>query len=170
MKTGWALESLLTPLAPYRNREWICQLTGQVERLANVTRKGFKDLNLEFQANSRMTLQNRMALDMLLLKEHGVCGYLKDTIDHCCIHIPNVTQDVEHDLDLLEKIEDNTQKLQQDMQESWIDKIFSGLGWNLGSWVKSLISTALVLLIIFSTIILIYYCLRKQAGGLHLIG
>lgn len=76
MKIGWALESLLIPLATYRNREWIYQITGQVERLANVTR------------TLRMTLQNRMALDMLLLKEHGVCGYLKDRIDHCRIHIP----------------------------------------------------------------------------------
>ena len=45
-----------------------------------------------------------------------------------------------------------------------------GLGWNLSSWVKSLISTTLVLLIILSTIILIYYCLRKQTAGLHLMG
>ena len=52
-----------------------------------------------------------MALDMLLLKEHGVCGYLKDKLDHCCIHIPNVTQDVEHDLDLLGKIEKETEAI-----------------------------------------------------------
>ena len=105
-----------------------------------MTRKGFKQLNLQLQATSRMTLQNRMALDMLLLKEHGVCGYLKDRVDHCCIHIPSVTQDVEHDLNLLEQIEGDTQEIQQDMQENWLDKIFNGLGWNISSWVKSLIT------------------------------
>jgi len=74
-----------------------------------------------------MTLQNRMALDMLLLKEYGVCEYLRDRIDHYSLHIPNVTQDVEHDLNLLKQIEKDTQKIQQDMQENWLDKIFNGL-------------------------------------------
>ena len=119
----------MNPIASYRNREWLYQLTGQVEKLANVTRKGFKELNIQLQATSRMTLQNRMALDMLLLKQHGVCAYLKDSLDHCRIHIPNVTQDVEHDLDLLGKIEKETETIREDMSEDWLGKIFSGLGW-----------------------------------------
>lgn len=56
-----------------------------------------------------------MALDTLLFKEHGICGCLKDRIDHCCIHIPNVTQDVEHELDLLENIKENIHEFQQNM-------------------------------------------------------
>jgi len=118
VRIGWCLESLSTPLSIYRNRAWVSKLPGQVVNLANVTRKGFKQLNLQLQATSRMTLQNRMALDMLLLKEHGVCGYLKDRMDHCCIHIRNVTQDVEHDLNLLEQIEKETQAIQQDTQDN----------------------------------------------------
>ena len=100
----------MNPIVSYGNREQLYQLTGQVEELANVTRKRFKELNFQLQATSRMTLQNRMALDMLLLKEHGVCGYLKDRVDHCCIHIPNVTQGVEHDIELLRKIEEDTEQ------------------------------------------------------------
>lgn len=46
---------------------------------------------------------------------HGVCGYSKDKTDPCCIHIPNVTQGVEHDLDLLENVEENIHELQQNM-------------------------------------------------------
>ena len=117
------------------------------------------ELNLQLQATSRMTLQNRMALDMLLLKEHGVCGYLKNRVDDCCIHIPNVTQGVEHDQDLLGKIEE--EKVQEDMPEAWIDKIFSGLGWNLSSCIKSLIGTLFILLVVFLMIVLIYSCLKK---------
>lgn len=162
VRISWALESLLTPLAMYRNRDWLYQLTGQVEKWANVTRKGFRDLNIKLQATSKMTLQNKMALDMLLLKEHGVCGYLRDRMDRCCIHIPKVTQDVEHDLELLGRIEKDTQEMQQDMQENWIDKISKGLGWNLSAWIKSLITTVLTLLIISLMIILIYCFLKKQ--------
>ena len=152
----------MNPIASYRNREWLYQLTGQVEKLANVTRKGFKELNVQLQATSRMTLQNRMALDMLLLKEHGVCGYLKDTVDHCCIHIPNVTQDVEHDLDLLGKIEKETEKIREDMSEDWLGKLFKGLGWNLSYWLQSIIKTLFLLLIVFLMIMLLYNCLKKQ--------
>lgn len=94
VKFGWALESFFAPIAAYRNRDMIYRLMGQTERLAAATKKRFKDLNLQLQATTRMTLQNRMALDMLLLKEHGVCGYLNKKIDHCCIHIPNVTIEV----------------------------------------------------------------------------
>lgn len=132
-----------------------------MEKLANEIRQGFKDLNLQLQATSRMTLKHRIALDMLLLNEHGVCGYLIDRIDHCCIYISNVTQDVEHVLDLLENVEQNTQKIQEAVQQNWMHKIFKGLGWNLSSWIKSLINTAIVLLIIFFMITLIYYCLKR---------
>lgn len=126
VKVGWALESLLAPLATYRNRAWLHRLTGQVGKPADVTKKGVKQLNLQLQATSRMTLQNRTALDMLLLKEHGVCGYLREKIDLCCIHIPNVTQGVEHDWSLLGQIEKDTQEIQQDMQGNWLDNIFHG--------------------------------------------
>lgn len=101
VKLGWALESLFGPIANYQNREMMYRLKGQVERLARVTQEGFKELNVQLQATTKMTLQNRLALDMLLLKEHEVCGFLKEQTDHCCIHIPNVTTDVEHDISQL---------------------------------------------------------------------
>jgi len=41
------------------------------------------------------------------------------------------------------------------LEENWLDKIFNGLGWNLSSWVKSLISTGLHLLIVFLVILFI---------------
>ncbi|KAM7020577.1 uncharacterized protein M8220_017630, partial [Acridotheres tristis] len=71
VKFGWMLESLFAPVSTYRNREMLYKLLGQTERLAAVTKKGFRDLNLQLQATTRMTIQNSMALDLLLLKEHG---------------------------------------------------------------------------------------------------
>lgn len=106
---------------------WRPQSSGQVERM-NQTIKGFKDMNLQLQATSRMTLQNRMALDMLLLKERGVCQYLKTKIDHCCIHIPNVTIEVEKDISQLETIESKTREIEKEAQHNWIGAIFESLG------------------------------------------
>jgi len=41
------------------------------------------------------------------------------------------------------------------LEDNWLDQIFSGFGWNLSSWVKSLISTGLHLLIVFLVILFI---------------
>jgi len=48
------------------------------------------------------------------------------------------------------------------LQENWLDKIFNGLGWNIISWVKSLISTGLLLLVVVVVVMLIYYCLKRE--------
>ncbi|XP_055650001.1 uncharacterized protein LOC129783700 [Falco peregrinus] len=163
VKIGWALESLLNPIASYRNREWLYQLTGQVEKLTNVTKKRFKELNIQLQATSKITLQNRMTLDMLLLKEHGACVYLKDRLNHSCIHIPNVTQDVEHDLDLLGKIEKRYRiNSRRYVRRLAGENFFNKLGWNLSSWIQSIIKTLFLLLIVFLMIMLVYACLKKQ--------
>lgn len=90
---GWILESIFSPqISSFSNRVWLNNLTGQIEVLANATKIGLHDLNVQLQATSRMTLQNRLALDLMLLHENGVCGYLKLNDDKCYVHIPNVTE------------------------------------------------------------------------------
>lgn len=63
-----------------------------MEVLANATKTRFSDLNQQVQANSKMTLQNRQALDLLLAQKHGLCGYLHLDPDRCCTPTPNVTE------------------------------------------------------------------------------
>ncbi|XP_050842398.1 uncharacterized protein LOC127060980 [Serinus canaria] len=133
VKFEWALECLLGPIANYQSREMLYKLTGQVDRLARVTQEGFKELNVQLQATTKMTLQNPLALDLLLLKEHGVGGLLKGRVDHCCVHIPNVAADVEYDINQLKQIEHEAQEEQKDLTTSWLGKIFKGLGWNVSS-------------------------------------
>ncbi|XP_063257959.1 uncharacterized protein LOC134552841 [Prinia subflava] len=158
VKFGWALESLFAPIATYRNREMLYKLLGQTERLAAATKKGFKDINLQLQATSRMTLQNRMALDMLLLKEHGVYQYLKTRIDHCCIHIPNMTIEVEKDISQLEIVESKTKDIEKEAQHNWIGEIFESLGLQVSGWVSSIIQYILLILILLLTVWLAYKC------------
>ncbi|RMB94895.1 hypothetical protein DUI87_28701 [Hirundo rustica rustica] len=155
---GWVLESLFTPVAAFRNREMLYKLLGQTERLAAATKKGFKDINSQLQATSRMTLQNRMALDMLLLKEHGVCQYLKTKIDHCCIHIPNMTLEVEKDISQLETIEFKTRDIEKEAQHNWIGEIFESLGLSVSGWVLSVIQNVLLFAVLLLIIWLVYKC------------
>ena len=98
---------------------------------------------------------------MLLLKEHGVCGYLKDELDHCCIHIPNVTQDVEHDLDLLGKIKKKLKPFKRICQKIGLGKFLKKLGWNL-SFFDTIHNQNFVFVIVFLMIMLVYICLKKN--------
>ncbi|XP_050839626.1 uncharacterized protein LOC127060434 [Serinus canaria] len=158
VKFGWALESLFAPVATYRNREMLFKLLGQTERLALATRRGFKDLNLQLQATSRMTLQNRMALDMLLLKEHGVCGYLNKRIDHCCIHIPNVTVEVEKDISQLEIVESGTKEIEKEAQHNWIGALLDSMGLQVSGWVSSMLQYVLLFIIVLIVAWIAYRC------------
>ncbi|RMC09694.1 hypothetical protein DUI87_13480 [Hirundo rustica rustica] len=159
VKVGWMLESLFAPISSYRNREMLYRLLGQTERLAATTKKGFRDLNLQLQATTRMTLQNRMALDLLLLKEHGVCGYLRNRVDHCCVHIPNVTEEIEKDIDQLEQIESKTKELQKDAEHNWVGALLSSLGIQVSGWVSSIIQYAIMFVIVIIVVIIVYRCL-----------
>ena len=121
-----------------------------------------RDLNLQLQATTKMTLQNRMALDILLIKEHGVCGYLKDRVDHCCVHIPNVTADIEHYISQLTKVEQEAEKEREYIEQSWVGALFNSLGLHLTGWIRSLIQTVITMLIVILMIYLMYLCIRKK--------
>ncbi|XP_063035582.1 uncharacterized protein LOC134431513 [Melospiza melodia melodia] len=157
VKLGWALESLFAPIASYRNREMLYNLLGQTERLAAATKKGFKDFNLQLQATSKMTVQNRMTLDLLLLKEHGVCGYLSGRIDHCCIHIPNVTKEVEKDISELRCVQQEAGIQRDESEHNWIEGLFNSWGLNISGWLSSLIQYVLM----FGIVILLVWCFYK---------
>lgn len=159
VKFGWVLESLFAQISSYRNREMLYKLLGQTERLAAVTKKGFKDLNLQLQATSTMTIQNRMALDMILLKEHGVCGYLHGRDDHCCIHIPNVTQEVEKDISQLEQIEGKVNDIQKEIEHNWVGELFSSLGIRMSGWISSIVQYGIMIVIIILVVLIVCKCL-----------
>lgn len=48
-------------------------LTWQVKTLLKATQERFQILNKQVQANTKMTLQNRITLDLLPVREQGVC-------------------------------------------------------------------------------------------------
>uniref|UniRef100_A0A674P252 ERVV2 protein n=1 Tax=Takifugu rubripes TaxID=31033 RepID=A0A674P252_TAKRU len=66
---------------------WGCKYLN-VQRLANLTRDAVAGLSEQVAATSLMTVQNRMALDMLLAEKGGVCAMFGD---QCCTFIPNNT-------------------------------------------------------------------------------
>lgn len=139
----------------------IDKLIGQMDRLARITKKGFWDLNIQLQTTTKMTLQNRMALNIMLLKENGVCGYLKDRIDHCCINIPEVTSEVEKDISELTQTQVELQKERQDAEQSWIEALLNKFDLNLGGWVHSLLESVVVLAIVIVLLCLLYVGIKR---------
>nr|XP_021152045.1 uncharacterized protein LOC110363534 [Columba livia] len=162
VKFSWALESFFAPIAAYRNREMIDKLIGQMDRLARITKKGFWDLNIQLQTTTKMTLQNRMALNIMLLKENGVCGYLKDRIDHCCINIPEVTSEVEKDISELTQTQVELQKERQDAEQSWIEALLNKFDLNLGGWEHPLLESVVVLAIVIVLLCLLYVGIKRK--------
>ncbi len=73
-----------------KNTEWInyIYIYYNQQRCINYTDEALSLFGEQLDATSRMTLQNRIALDYLLAEKGGVCVMFGD---QCCIFIPNNT-------------------------------------------------------------------------------
>lgn len=81
-------------------------------------------VNLQIQQVSKMTSQNQLTLDMLLLKEHGVCGMLNLTDRECCITIHTTTTTIAESCQKMKEITTQTGELFQVMQlKDWLDRL-----------------------------------------------
>lgn len=83
------LEKFWRGLIPWygasENAHELDRLGYHLESLVNLTTAGFSMIRPELQATRLMATQNRVALDMLLAREGGVCQIIGD---HCCTFIP----------------------------------------------------------------------------------
>lgn len=68
--------NIYPPTTAFQNQLILHNLTGQIEDLANETHVGLEELNAQLWVTSKMALQNRLALDLWLLHETGICEYL----------------------------------------------------------------------------------------------
>ena len=82
------LISAIFPVTPIKNVDRINYIHYNVQRLSNATRDAVAGLSEQLAATSLMTLQNRMALDMLLAEKGGVCHMFGE---QCCTFITNNT-------------------------------------------------------------------------------
>ena len=89
-------------------------VTRQAEALASATRVGLEEFNIQLQGIVNMALQNRVTFDLLTCHENGVCGYLNLANNTQCIHIVNVTQDLDEQLDSRR----HAAKVRRDLRES----------------------------------------------------
>lgn len=108
-----------------------------------------------------MTLQNCLALDLLLLHEHGICGYLKLNNKKCCVHIPNVTKKLERQLGAIQRVAKSSQNLTEAMETGWLNKILHGLGFSLTGWLEGLLQNLIIFIIMIIIVSIMFGCLKS---------
>ncbi|XP_076193727.1 uncharacterized protein LOC143160061 [Aptenodytes patagonicus] len=110
MTTSLMLENIFTPYVALKRHQFVLEnLTWQMHVLSNWTSHTFGELNLQVPQVSKMALQNRLALDMLLVKEQGVCGVLNHTAGECCVTIHNATTTIEEACQKMQEITAKTE-------------------------------------------------------------
>uniref|UniRef100_A0A8C3KBG7 Envelope protein n=1 Tax=Calidris pygmaea TaxID=425635 RepID=A0A8C3KBG7_9CHAR len=170
--TGWTVSQQLAVWAEgffglgmghLRTRIMLSNLTAQVETLADLTNDNFELLNAQVQAVSRVTLQNRLVLDMILLKEQGVCGYLKANHEQeeCCVTIPNVSLPLRENLQKMKKIAEATHELQDQIKNTWLGNIFAKIGWGFTGWITNLLQTFIVIIICIIVVCIAISCVKR---------
>ncbi|XP_043534390.1 syncytin-B-like [Chiloscyllium plagiosum] len=130
----------LFPITQNKNIDRINYIHYNVLRLANKTRDAVAGLSEQLAATSLMTVQNRMALDMLLAEKGGVCFMFGD---QCCMFIPNNTAPDGSVTRALEGLK----TLSEEMHEhSGIDNSLGGIfnSW-FGKWKGLVVSVFLFL-------------------------
>ncbi|XP_061158312.1 uncharacterized protein LOC133169852 [Syngnathus typhle] len=135
-----------------KNVDRINYIHYNVQRLGNWTEAGFRAVHSQLAATSLMAFQNRMALDMLLAKEGGVCAMFGE---QCCTFIPNNTAAggslslaLEGLRTLNGKMKDHS-GVNTEVWNSWL---------NVFGKYRTLVSSVLVSLAVFSAVLTLCGC------------
>ncbi len=99
VKAGF--ESIFVWITPNKNTEWINYIYYNQQRFFNYTDDALTLLGDQVHATSKMTWQNRQALNWLLADKGGVCVMFGD---QCCTFIPNNTAQGEAFSEVMTKI------------------------------------------------------------------
>jgi len=126
----------------------ILNISGETEKLANSTAHGLLTLQKEVSEFSKITIQNRMALDLILASQGGVCTILSVS---CCMYTDH-SGELITDVQKIWEIGKQMQQVQKD-DTSWgfTDAVSWLTSWfpNLATWLKK----ALVILFFVVTIV-----------------
>ena len=103
----------------------------------------------EVSALRMMALQTRMAVDLALAPQGGVCAIIRD---HCCTYIPNENETILDALATMKNLRD-TMTEESGTQSGWMDWLLSG------SWTQIMLKVLVpVLVVILVFLLLCCFC------------
>uniref|UniRef100_A0A8C3RM68 Envelope protein syncytin-Car1 n=1 Tax=Chelydra serpentina TaxID=8475 RepID=A0A8C3RM68_CHESE len=129
----------------------LIRLQAVVEILANDTGESLQLLATEQQALRKMTVQNRLALDIVLASKGGVCGLINQ---ECCVYVPDVADQV---IDRAQQLEKVSYVPPQPPPTAWWSALWSWLP-SLG-WIREAIIGLLCFLLVGVMLCCCFQCL-----------
>ncbi|OWK51704.1 Endogenous retrovirus group K member 25 Pol protein [Lonchura striata] len=109
-----------------------------VVKQANLTSAALSNLLTDEETTRQATLQNRAAIDFLLLLHNHRC---EEFAGLCCMNLSSKAEDVRVSISRMQEMIHHIQK----ESTGWLDSLFEG--WGLAGWIRSLIQTGIVLLL-----------------------
>ncbi|TRZ16419.1 hypothetical protein HGM15179_010670, partial [Zosterops borbonicus] len=123
-----------------------------VAKQANVTSSALADLLADEEITRKATLQNRAAIDYLLLLHHHTCEEFEGL---CCFNLSSRAENVRTSI---KKIQDMVHNIKQETKD-WFDQLFGN--WGLSGWVNSAVKTALLVLLLLFLIGIAFGIIRR---------
>nr|XP_023854939.1 syncytin-2-like isoform X2 [Salvelinus alpinus] len=159
----WHLLPIIGPaIVDAKQTAWINYIYYNQQRFVNYTHTALTGMAEQLDATSRAARQNRLALDMILANQGGVCKMFGE---QCCTFIPNNTNpdgSISKALSGLEKLSVEMKGL-AGVEESGL---FSWLGGWFGEYTALMVTGCLTLIVVFLILMCcaacIILCLRKS--------
>ena len=82
------IQSIIPWMTSNKNLEWKNYIYHNQQRLLNYSIEGCEIYGAELHANTKMTIQNRKALDWMMARQGGICHMFGE---ECCTYIPEHT-------------------------------------------------------------------------------
>ncbi|XP_036250215.1 uncharacterized protein LOC118693622 [Molothrus ater] len=117
----------------------LARLECWVAKQANLTSATLSDLLSDEEIMRKATLQNRAAIDFLLLLHNHRCGEFEGL---CCLNLSSWAEDARASI---QKMQDMVHQIKQDTSD-WLGDLFKN--WGLSGWIGSILKTALLVLLV----------------------
>ncbi|TRZ11905.1 hypothetical protein HGM15179_015199 [Zosterops borbonicus] len=123
-----------------------------VAKQANLTSAALSNLLADEEVTRQATLQNRAAIDYLLLLHHHTCEEFEGL---CCFNLTSKAEDVRKSI---RKMQDMVHELKRETKDWW-DNLFGD--WGLKGWANSAIKTGLLILFILFIVGIAFGIIRR---------
>ncbi|TRZ10906.1 hypothetical protein HGM15179_016198 [Zosterops borbonicus] len=128
-----------------------------VVKQANLTTNALTDLLSDEQITRQATLQNRAAIDYLLLLHEHSCEEFEGM---CCFNLSSKAENVRQSIAQIREMINNIKK----ETRGWLDNLFEG--WGLSSWSGSIVKTVLLIVFILFMISVAFALIKKLLSKL----
>lgn len=128
-----------------------------VAKQANITSTALAGLLSDEEVTRQATLQNRAAIDFLLLLHSHSCEEFEGL---CCMNLTSKAGDVWKAISQMQNMIKDIKRETGD----WLNNIFGG--WGISGWVSSVIKTGLLILFILILVLIMFGILRWVVSSL----